>query len=283
LFTKFQRICHSPIERPIADLAAYAAVVADRVCSAHVRRKWPQRSRLKNRIRYALTRDPSLRVIESRHGEWLCGRSEWPDPWTSSGTARLQQLRAGGRSHAIVAIGRDEPGRLALPVLIARLLGFIGGPVDLDDLVSAAADLLGVTDQPPSENAMREESGERSRSAADQTRALPDRLGDRAFLSVVWGEVKQLPVNQRRALLLNLRDDEGHDVASLLPLVGAASLAEVAACLEMSVQAVRALWPGLPMDDLTLAGRLGLSRQQVINLRKSARDRLARRMRGWRT
>jgi len=36
----------------------------------------------------------------------------------------------------------------------------------------------------------------------------------------------------------------------------------------------------LPLEDAAIAERLGLTRQQVINLRKSARARLARRMRG---
>ena len=34
----------------------------------------------------------------------------------------------------------------------------------------------------------------------------------------------------------------------------------------------------MPLDDLTIAARLGVTRQQVINLRKSARARLTRRM-----
>jgi hypothetical protein len=37
----------------------------------------------------------------------------------------------------------------------------------------------------------------------------------------------------------------------------------------------------LPLDDATIAGLLGLTRQQVINLRKSARERLARRLKGF--
>jgi hypothetical protein len=41
------------------------------------------------------------------------------------------------------------------------------------------------------------------------------------------------------------------------------------------------LWPQLPLDDATIAGLLNLTRQQVINLRKSARERLARRLKGF--
>jgi hypothetical protein len=41
------------------------------------------------------------------------------------------------------------------------------------------------------------------------------------------------------------------------------------------------MWESLPLDDTAIADRLNLTRQQVINLRKAARMRLARRMAGW--
>ena len=39
------------------------------------------------------------------------------------------------------------------------------------------------------------------------------------------------------------------------------------------------LWNDLPLEDSAIAQLLGITRQQVINLRKTARERLARRMR----
>ncbi len=45
----------------------------------------------------------------------------------------------------------------------------------------------------------------------------------------------------------------------------------------MSAERLARLWNDLPLDDITLAGHLGLTRQQVINLRSDARRRLARR------
>ncbi len=56
---------------------------------------------------------------------------------------------------------------------------------------------------------------------------------------------------------------------------------EIAAVLEIPAAELASLWPRLPLDDLTIAGRLDLTRRQVINLRKSARARLERRMRSW--
>jgi hypothetical protein len=54
-------------------------------------------------------------------------------------------------------------------------------------------------------------------------------------------------------------------------------MGELAVALEMPPKVLAQLWNDLPLDDLAIASRLGLTRQQVINLRKSARARLARR------
>ena len=88
-----------------------------------------------------------------------------------------------------------------------------------------------------------------------------------------------LPLRQRRALLLNLRDETGAGAIELFPMTGVASIRRIADALELDYTGFAELWPSLPLDDRDIAARLGLDRQQVINLRKSARARLARRTR----
>jgi len=46
----------------------------------------------------------------------------------------------------------------------------------------------------------------------------------------------------------------------------------------MTIEALAELWNSLPLDDHAIAARLGITRQQVINLRRAARERLARRL-----
>ena len=48
--------------------------------------------------------------------------------------------------------------------------------------------------------------------------------------------------------------------------------------LEIPAPEFEQLWSQLPLDDLRLAAYLGATRQQVINLRKTARGRLLKRM-----
>ena len=101
------------------------------------------------------------------------------------------------------------------------------------------------------------------------------------YLEKLWKEIKELPQRQRAAVLLNLKDAQGNSMIEMFPITGVASLREISAALEMGAREFAALWNDLPIDDNSIANRLGLTRQQVINLRKSARDRLARRMRDY--
>jgi hypothetical protein len=94
-------------------------------------------------------------------------------------------------------------------------------------------------------------------------------------------EICGLPRPQRVALLLNLRDAQRRDALTLLPLIGIASLRDLANVLEIEPQRFAEIWNALPLDDLSIGALLRISRQQVINLRKSARERLARRMTPW--
>jgi hypothetical protein len=106
------------------------------------------------------------------------------------------------------------------------------------------------------------------------------KFDQRRLLAHIWSEIVTLPLSQRVALLLNLRDEEGACALTSLPATGVASMREIARVLEMPAEDLAALWHALPLSDLNLAGRLGVSRQQVINLRKAARERLIRRTAG---
>ena len=149
----------------------------------------------------------------------------------------------------------------------------------LDDLVDLVGQLLGLADAPAVRPGADDDRPPDADAIADPAPSALAVLSDREALAGLWAEVEQLPVRQRLALLLNLRDDEGHGVIALLPVTGIASIRSIATMLEMPASELATLWPALPLDDAAIAERLGLTRQQVINLRKSARARLGRKMR----
>jgi RNA polymerase sigma factor (sigma-70 family) len=112
----------------------------------------------------------------------------------------------------------------------------------------------------------------------DRERGAESRLDARRYAARLWAEISELPRKQRVALLLHLRDDNGNPVLPMFPVSGVAFLPQLAAALEIPEVQLAALWQQLPMDDNSIGALLDCTRQQVINLRMSARKRLANRM-----
>ncbi|MBI1760416.1 MAG: hypothetical protein HYR56_03175 [Acidobacteria bacterium] len=246
-------------ESPLEDFPGYVAVVAFNTCAEWQRQRQPQRHALKNRVRYLLTHTGGWALWEARPRVWWCGRSAWQTrPSTAATTAQLDACRA--------ALPRTR----TLRDLTAAVFAQLNQPVELDELVNLFAEVLEIHDEPAAAKTVD--------SLADPCPSAETAFERRAYLQTLWAEIGLLPLPQRRALLLNLRDPEGGNQLALFHLTGIAGLRTLAAVLELSLAELVELWNHLPLDDLTLAAHLGITRQQVINLRLAARRRLARRL-----
>jgi len=252
----------------IGSFSGYTAVAAYHACNEYLRRKYPNRHRLKTRLRYLLSTEKRLAIWEDAQGDWLCGFARWqeerPDPVSAARLHRWAEELA------------DLPhGKDALPPaeLVSRIFERFNAPVELDELVAIVGQIWGVEDAAPApESAAREmESGAEDPGT---------RLDLRRWMTELWTQIRELPQPQRVALLLNLRCSSETAAVGLLPLIGVASIREIAQTLEWEAEELAAIWNQLPLDDLAIAERLGVTRQRVINLRKSARERLSRRMGG---
>jgi hypothetical protein len=102
---------------------------------------------------------------------------------------------------------------------------------------------------------------------------------DRLFLERLWRELLALPPWQREVLLLSLRDRDGGSVTALLPVIGVASLREIAQALGMAADAVAAVWNDLPLGDPSIATLLDLRPAQVAGTRAEGLRALARGLR----
>ncbi len=259
---------------PVENMLAYVASAAENGCYGFLRQRFPERTRFRNRVRYAVAHHPGTRLSLNSIGVWMCARHEadTPRPGGRAADAFLDDPR--GWLH-LRRIDVAQP----LPGLVQAVLDAVGEAVPLDRLVEALAVVLGVAE------AQASVSRDRHRPSAveevmDPAPAIGEVLEQRQALGQVWGEIAQLPVRQRVALLLNLRDADGASMLQMLPATGVVTAAGVAEVLGLAVRELETLWARLPLDDLTIAARLGVTRQQVINLRKSARARLARRING---
>jgi RNA polymerase sigma factor (sigma-70 family) len=265
LLARLKRIRAEAEPPRIADFEAYVASAARNACHDHLRARHPRRSRLKSRVRYLVKNQPGFAAWTDALGETACGFSEWQASGARASARALDRLRTDPGALTTEASGSG------LADLLAALFDGIGGAVSLEDLVDAVARILDVHDAPavPIDDVAGDVA-----VAEDPLSALDGS----AALKRLWEEITALPPRQRAALLLNLRDPGGRDVIALLPQTGTASMREIATALAIPAERLAALWADLPMEDAGIAGLLGVTRQQVINLRKCARERLGRRL-----
>ncbi len=269
----------APQEKAIGNLRSYVVVATSRACYEYLRRKYPRRWRLKNRLRYLLTHQARFALWESDDKEWFGGLAAWPGRKpTATHQARLHQLRDRPQAWEQVGLSSDELQRLNPAEVVSAIFKQVGGPIELDDLVNLTAEWWGIKDHTAALDTDEEEAEDWRERLPDPRVDVAAEVDQRFYLRQLWEEVIQLPLRQRTALLLNLRDEQGGGIIELLPLTGVATLRAIAAALEMTAEQFASLWHQLPLEDAAIAKLLGATRQQVINLRKSARERLARRM-----
>jgi DNA-directed RNA polymerase specialized sigma24 family protein len=278
LLARLKECKTNPVEKAIGNLRGYVAVISHHTCYEYLRLKYPQRYNLKTKLRYLLTHQSGLGMWEDESGGWLCGVDAWrrqTKAWIRSD--QLRQLLDDPRRALQSALPRGDFQRANFSDLVVAVFNYTKHPIELDKLVGIVAGLRQIKER-TAQPATRDEGGDPFMCVADQRADVEVEVDHRLFLKWLWEEICQLPVRQRMALLLNLRDEQGGGVVALLPITGIATMRQIAAALEVAAEEFARLWSRLPLDDASIAELLCITRQQVINLRKCARERLARRM-----
>jgi hypothetical protein len=261
-----------PTARAISNFRGYVAVMAYHACDEFLRQKYPRRHSLKNQLRYLLTHRDGMKLWEAADGASLCGYAIWDSPRNQQQVVRLP--------HEMTRFADFNHAELSLPDLVSAIFNRCGAPLEFDELISLVADLCNIKDEPTTPFAIDPDIADTRSGRRESNNELDDRIDKHSQLEKLWVEIRELPLRQRVALLLSLRDDQGSGVLTFFPLLGVASIRQIAETLAMSAEQLATLWNQLPVDDATIAVSLGITRQQVINLRKSARQRLLRRTTG---
>jgi hypothetical protein len=243
-------------EHAITVLSDYLATLTYNALYDFRRHRYPERHRLKRNLRYLLTRHRSFALWEAAES-MVAGLSGWKGQ--PPGPEALLT-----KSSATPAMREKAHPAEALRAILHR----VGHPIAFESLVDLVAELWDV----------RDVVFECVEDPADEQPDPLSSIEQREYLENLWSEIRELPGHQRTALLLNLRDSRGCNALTLFLLLNIADAGEVARIAGVTEAELNEMWETLPLDDLTIADRLGLKRQQVINLRKSARERLARRM-----
>jgi hypothetical protein len=264
----------------MGDVRTWSASIAARTSDDWIRRGFPARVRMRNRLRYLLAHDRRFLLRPTPDEAWRCGLAARDARAFASGEAsgpgrRIVETQPTPRPR--------DPGALApaaIADLVADLLARAGGPVDLEHLTDVVLERLGdlwdtAQAAAPGPDATAADAAPETGTAGDAT------AGDAAaWIDRLWAEIGRLPALQRTALLLNLRDADGHAVLGLFPIAGAAGLRAIAAAAGATPEKLAEQWRALPLDDATIAARMGLPRSQVARLRRTAHERLARRLAG---
>ena len=276
LLMRLRALKQDPAQNQIANLRGYVATVTRNTCDEYLRRKYPLRRSLKDRIRHHLHRHSEFVVWEDTEHNLIAGLSAWRDR-ASAAADHLAVTGSQLREVLQANSANVDLQRLPLTDLLSAIFAVANAPLELDQLTALVAELWAIEDLPP-------EPLDANASAPVDTQTRVDTdpvtiIEQRQLLQVLWDEICQLPRRQRVALLLNLRNPQGINIITLLPVTSIATFEQIAQTLEIPVGEFEALWADLPLDDLSIATFLGATRQQVINLRKTARERLIRRMR----
>jgi RNA polymerase sigma factor (sigma-70 family) len=269
----------------ILNFRSYVATTTYHTCDQFLRREHPQRWRLKNKLRYVLKHRPIFALWQTDDG-WFCGLTEWRNQLQIKSSPscgfpnarRAQQVLDGLQASGAKAFTGKSPRQLKVEHLLLAIFKHVGLPIELDELVTVVANLWGIS-EPTLQAAAVEDRRDQTETLTDEAhKDAAFELEIRDDLERTWAEICQLPTRQRAALLLNLRDSGGRSALLLIPVTGIATIRQIAETLDIPAEQFAVLWNRLPLDDATIAGHLGVTRQQVINLRKSARERLARRL-----
>jgi predicted DNA-binding protein (UPF0251 family) len=272
LISDLRAIQTDPSQKPIGSFRDYVAIKTYSACADYFREKNPRRWRLKNLLRYQLRQNPRFALWKVDNNYWCAGFSEWRDTKDFGNLLKPLPPPKSIRERLLLKSNQSAAA--------AEFLQFIfeesGHPIQFERVVSLAADVWRITDFPT--ESIDDPDQKEIKQVANPSPPVDLLFEQRAYLEKLWSELCELPVLQRVALLFNLRDAQGGSAIFFLPHLGIASKGQIAAALAFDEPDFERLWIHLPLEDAEIAERLKITRQQVINLRKTARERLARRM-----
>jgi hypothetical protein len=254
-------------ESPIRDFRGYVAGVSYSAWADHLRKRHPQRSMLLNRVRYLLeSGGPGRRFALwlGEAGENLCGLIDWKTQGRAAPSPKLQWLCVDPRAAAAAAFGSRALGREDVAWAVPKLFTWLAAPIELSDLVSVLGEILELRD-----DALADPTSA-SLELASSSASPHEEAVWKEYLLWLWGKLESLTARQSAAFLF------GSSVLREFELLGVASIRSLAPRFAMAPEHLATLWQQLPLNDLAIATELDCSRQQVINLRRVARDTLGR-------
>jgi hypothetical protein len=298
LIVALRRCKADPENNPIRNFRHYAGSVAKHVRLKQRRDARPEFTALKEELRRLLHTAASFALWKAGDGKQHCGLAEWAGQAWPTRSEQLARLGADPLGCEDEVLGGRAAQQINPEELAEAVFRWLGHPLKLDELTEIVFELKRIL---PFEVVSEPGPDEDKPSLIEAVPArgpLPDQEAEtRELLELLWAEIEQLPRYQRIALLLNFTLAGGE--SEIFVFYGVAGLRRIGRTLELNDEhyarwwsrlpadedlpasddeKFAALWESLPLDDLTIAGMLDTTRQNVINLRSSALKRIQRRM-----
>jgi len=275
----------------VGDLPRYAARLTQNRFSDYLRKRYPVRHSLATSLRYLVEKTPAYALWEVS-GETRCGFSAWQHRnFEVASSTRLAIIAADPAALGPdIPRSRDAMKRRDWTRLLDAIFHHLEAPAEWDELVKLVARITGAVDVPMAEPV--ESMPSRGLSPYERTRV-------REVLWRLWPAIQTLDARWRAAFLLN--PPLGCEIDVFVEN-GIATIRAIGSLLEFSRQQFENLWRELPLDDGLRERAQGLAShelqfsflwrflpirdaligllidrtpQQVIALRRLARERLA--------
>jgi DNA-directed RNA polymerase specialized sigma24 family protein len=263
----------------VNNLQGYVAMTAHRVCTDEIRERAPLWSSRMASVRELFNRHPELATWKAgcpAHPgapRALCGFEKWRGAGEMESDLLATQMQEAelGRFKQ-VRFPRMDVSRVKLAVLVAEILDWVGGPVELTQMVDLVIWLQGFTEPTTGsldDPGMHPDSLLRFNSHPDAEIAASE------LLTRIWQESRRLPLWHRRTLFLTFDDDAGENILRLLRARGEINIGDAVKALEMSREQLEGVWDALSLDVAGAAEFFGTTKGNVRKWRFRATTRLA--------
>jgi len=264
------QVLSTPHLTKIESFDAYTRSIVSHICVDYLRSKYPERARLKNAVRDIFRRHQALASWQYQN-EILCGFAAWRNtgrraPGNDVVDTKLDAFLSDRFPNEDVKV-------VPLSQTIRELFDWIGGPVQIDELVRMLVYVLEIKEQQI--DSFDSQAGvEFEVNFSNSAWSTQSDLEANEVLRQLWRILKRMPPRQRDVYALRFSDPAGRDLFSVLLAAGIADLNDLAEGLGRSVADVVRLWTQMPMDSATTAIELNTSRKNVYKRRFLAIRRL---------
>jgi DNA-directed RNA polymerase specialized sigma24 family protein len=266
----------NPQEHAISNFSGLVATTTSTVLSHHLRGKERHRKNLREKLLRLFSTSADLSTWKDSQNNVICGYAAWQPRRGSSHTAAIRQPSQLDLNFTLDQL--DDVRNKNTAELTLLVLDNLGRPVKFDDLV----DLVNIAAQGVQVQTISIDETHYVQASPLMTPA-PDyaaTIDNHRLLHRLLGEIQKLNVEQRKSLLLNMRDSFGYGIEWFL-FTKIATEEVLADLLQRSVVDFRRLLADLPMSDEDIARELGTSPAKVMNMRRAVRERLNRRRRAF--